>query len=397
MDDADPLPSPAREPIRVLCVNDDLEQSSDRPTGALLVGLHRAGVALTVVCPPEHPHRPLLARQGVPVMHIPIRRDIDLAAVRALRAELVRGRYDIVHTFNNNATSNVVIAARRLPVKLVAYRGIVGAVGFLDPFSWLRYLNPRIDRIVCVAEAVRRHFLEMRPRLLRMPPERPVTIHKGHDLAWYTDPPADLVAEGIPGGAFVICCVANYRPRKGIEVLVEAFERLPPDVPAWLLLVGRMDAPKLTRRIEASPARARIRRLGYRADAPSLAAASDVFCLPSVKREGLARALIEAMAYRVPPVVTDCGGSPELVVDGECGLVVPVNDSAALGAAITRLYRDPALRRRLGEAARERIGTRFRIEDTVRKTLALYAELALPRASTHDVIRADPAPPAPTK
>ena len=91
--------------------------------------------------------------------------------------------------------------------------------------------------------------------------------------------------------------------------------------------------------------------------------------------QALARAIIEAMAYRVPPVVTDCGGSPELVVDGECGYVVPIKDARALAGAFEKLYRDPELRQRMGEAARERIGTHFRNEDTVRKTIALYDEL----------------------
>jgi glycosyltransferase involved in cell wall biosynthesis len=350
----------------------------------MLAGLHRAGVALTVVCPPGHPHAAMLADEGIPTIDIRIEKNVDRAAIKALRSEINRGRYDIVHTFNNKATSNVLFAARKLPVKVVAYRGIVGAVGFLDPMSWMRYLNPRIDRIVCVAEAVRQHFLNMRPKFLAMPPERPVTIHKGHELAWYMDAPADLGAEGIPSGAFVVCCVANYRPRKGIEVLVEAMERLPADIPAHLLLIGRMDAAPLDKRIAASSAAMRIHRLGFRRDAPSLAAASDVFCLPSLRREGLARALIEAMAYRVPPVVTDSGGSPELVVDGRCGIVVPVADSGAIAAAIERLYRDPALRRRLGDAARERIARSFRAEDTVAKTLALYESLAPPAASYCD-------------
>ena len=69
------------------------------------------------------------------------------------------------------------------------------------------------------------------------------------------------------------------------------------------------------------------------------------------------------------------GGSPELVVDGECGYVVPIKDARALAEAFEKLYRDPDLRRRMGEAARERIGTQFRNEDTVGKTIALYEEL----------------------
>jgi glycosyltransferase involved in cell wall biosynthesis len=262
-------------------------------------------------------------------------------------------------------------------VKIVAYRGIVGNVSFFSPVSWLRFLNPRIDRIVCVADAVRDHFLRMRPALLRMPAERLVTIHKGHSLDWYRAAPADLVAVGVPRGSFAIACVANYRPRKGIEVLVDALGRLDDSTSAHLLLIGGgMDAPRLTRQIAASPAAERIHVLGYRKDAPSLTAACDVFVLPSTKREGLARSLIEAMAYGVAPVVTDCGGSPELVQHGVNGLVVPVADSAALAAAIRTLHDDRALRARLGAAARERIGRDFRIEDTIAKTLTLYRTLA---------------------
>jgi glycosyltransferase involved in cell wall biosynthesis len=74
--------------------------------------------------------------------------------------------------------------------------------------------------------------------------------------------------------------------------------------------------------------------------------------------------------------VTDCGGSPELVVDGVSGLVVPAGDAAALAGAIRRLHGDDPLRARFGAAARERIGTAFRIEDTIAKTLALYESIA---------------------
>jgi glycosyltransferase involved in cell wall biosynthesis len=363
--------------IRVLCVNDDIVQGNDRPTLALFIGMHRAGVEVAVVCPPEHPHYGPLADEGIRTVDIQFRRNFDRAAIRQAREELERGAYDIVHTFNNKATSNILRAAKGLPVKIVAYRGIVGAVGFLDPMSWMRYLNPRIDRIVCVAEAIRQHFLNMRPKFLRMPPERPVTIHKGHKLEWYSDEPADLTAVGIPPGAFVVGCVANYRPRKGIEVLVGAMERLPEDIGRniHLLLIGRMDAARLTRRIERSPGKDRIHRTGFREDAPSLAAACDTFCLPSTRREGLSRAIIEAMAYGVPPIVTDSGGSPEIVVDGESGIVVPVNDSKAIADAVERLYRDAEFRERLGKAARRRIATDFRSEDTVQKTIALYRNL----------------------
>jgi glycosyltransferase involved in cell wall biosynthesis len=358
--------------IKALCITVDL----DRPTTATFLGLQRAGVDVTVVCPARAGARAQLEAGGVRLLDIELRRNFDRAAIRRLRAELQQGRYDILHVFSNKALQNGLRAIRGLPVKLIAYRGIVGNVSFLSPVSWWRVLSPRIDRIVCVCNAVRDYFLAMRPAWLRMPPERPLTIYKGHSLDWYTAAPADRAALSVPPDAFLIGCVANYRPRKGIEILIDALGLLPADCPAHLLLVGNMESSRLAKHIARSPARERIHRLGHRRDAPSLTAACDVFVLPSIKREGLARSLIEAMAYGVAPVVTNCGGSPELVIDGESGLVVPVEDPQALAAALERLYRDPALRRRFGAAARARIGTSFRIEDTIARTLALYRELA---------------------
>jgi glycosyltransferase involved in cell wall biosynthesis len=85
--------------------------------------------------------------------------------------------------------------------------------------------------------------------------------------------------------------------------------------------------------------------------------------------------------------VTDCGGSPELVVDGVSGLVVPVRDPLAIGRAIRKLYEDAGLRARLGRAARERIRNDFRIEDTIARTLALYRSLAADDRHASNAIR----------
>ena len=359
-------------PIKTLCITED----ADRPTTATFIGLAQAGVDVTVMCPAASDRRSALVEAGVRVLDLPLRKRVDRAGIAELRAELTRGGYDILHLFSNKAVQNGLIASRGLPVKIVAYRGIVGNVSFFNPVSWQRFLNPRIDRIVCVANAVRDYFLHMRPAFLRVPPEKLVTIHKGHSLDWYRATPADLRSVDVPQGSFVIGCVANYRPRKGIELLVDALSQLPAEWHAHLLLIGGgMDAPALAQRIAASPVAANIHVLGFRKDAPSLTAACDVFALPSTKREGLARSLIEAMAYGIAPVVTDCGGSPEVVVDGISGIVVPVRDVPALAAALKRLHDDPRLRRRMGAAARERIRHDFRIEDTITKTLELYRGL----------------------
>lgn len=357
--------------IRVLAVT----EGADRPTTESFIGMASQGIDITVVCPAAHPNHARLQAAGVPVIDIPLTKNFDREGQRRLRETLLEGRYDILHTFNSRALTNGIAASKGLRIRIVAYRGIVGNVSFLDPMSWKRYLNPRIDRIVCVCEAIRQYFLHMQPAFLRMPASRPVTIHKGHKLEWYSDDPVDLGQFGIPGDAFVVACTASYRPRKGVEFLVEAMNRLPDDIPAHLLLVGNMDAKKLDRKIASSRHPERIHRAGFRSDAPAIAAACDAYCLPATKREGLPRAVIEAMAYGIPPIVTDSGGSPELIERDVSGLVVPVRDPDALAAAIEWLYRNPEQRKAMGRAARERIGSHFRNEDTVTKTIALYESL----------------------
>jgi glycosyltransferase involved in cell wall biosynthesis len=361
-------------PIGILCVT----AHSDRPEAETFIGLRARGFDLRVLCASGAPYYRRLEAAGVPVAPLDIVRRFDGAAVLRIRAELTGStRYRILHLFNNKAVLNGLRAVRGLDdIKVVAYRGIVGNDSFLSPASWLRYLNPRVDRIVCVADAVRAHYLRLGFGRLRVPPRKLVRIYKGHDLEWYRDPPADLTLAGVPAGAFVAGCVANWRPRKGLETLVRAHALLPAELSIHLALIGRMDGRSLAREIAASPARDRVHLLGYRRDAPAVIAACDAAVLPSRKREGLPKTVIEAMAYGVPPIVTSVGGSPELVEPGDSGLVVPPGDANALADALLELYRQPERRREMGKRARRRIATHFSIRATIEQTARLYEELS---------------------
>lgn len=357
--------------LSVLCIT----EHSDRPEAETFIGLKNEGIDVRVLCSPKAKHFGRLAEAGVAVAPLEIARRFDASAIERIRGELKTRRYDIVHLFNNKTVLHGLIAARGYPAKVVVYRGIVGNVSVLSPFSWLRYLNPRVDRIVCVAEAVRRYFLGLRLFSWRLSPQKVVTIYKGHDLAWYRDQPADLGAIGIPPGAFTVCCVANWRPRKGVEVLIAAFALLPSDAPIHLVLVGDMRHATLERTIASHPCRERIHVLGVRPDAPAVAAACNVAVLAALRREGLPKTVIEAMAYGVPTIVTDVGGSPELVENNVSGIVVAPGDAKAIAAAITSLWRQPELARALGRRGQERIELDFSIRTTIARTAALYREL----------------------
>ena len=114
---------------------------------------------------------------------------------------------------------------------------------------------------------------------------------------------------------------------------------------------------------------------GFCDNAPAISAACDAVCLPSYKREGLPRSIIEAMAAGTPPIVTNSGGSPELVENNKSGIVVPIRDSKAISNAIETLYFNKELRITLGENAVDRIKRNFSTEETINKTLETYCQL----------------------
>ncbi len=344
-----------------------------RPEAEMILGLKRRGVDAEVMSRRDTYWGRRLVEAGIPVHDFVPRKKFSLEAVRVIRGVLKAGGYDAIQLFNNPAIVNGIIASIGLPVKVVTYRGQSGNISRWDPICYLTHLSPRVSRIVCVAEAVRESLLGV-----VYDPRKLVTIYKGHDLKWYdATERVDLASLGVPQGAFTVCCVANNRPRKGADVLVKAAGLIPPGLPIHFLLIGRdMDQEPIRGLVAASPLRDQIHLVGFRENVLGIVASCQASVLPATKREGLPKTVIESMVHGVTPIVTTTGGSAELVEDGVSGLVVPPGDAQALANAVLKLYRDPAANQRMGAQSRERIGARFRLEDSVSAHLALFQELA---------------------
>ena len=172
--------------------------------------------------------------------------------------------------------------------------------------------------------------------------------------------------------------VAVLRQPKGIEFMIRAFASLcRRDPDARYLVVGSGDDRE---RLEALAGElgvsSQVIFAGMRDDIPELVAASDVFVLPTLT-EALPTVLAEAAAIGKPIVASAVGGVPEMVEDGETGLLVPPADTEALAAACGRLLANPALRQRMGQAARSLAMDRFDLELHADRLCGLYDRLAV--------------------
>lgn len=296
---------------------------------------------------------------------------IDLKSIFLIRKLLKKNNFDIVHCFSARALTSLVLASIGISVKKVAYRGTVGHLGRLDPSSWLSFLNPTLDKIICVSKAVERYLLSK-----GVPSKKLITIYKGHDPKWYSEiPKVPLSTFNIPEGSFVVSCVANIRPVKGVDILLKAFDKIPTDLPIYLLLIGEIRDKIVNELIHSNRNRSKVVCSGFRLDAPGIVASTDVFVMPSKKREGLPKALIEAMTCGVSPIVTDVGGMPEVVRKDIDGLVIPPEDADALSKAILKLYETPELIAKFKLNAANRVTENFHIKFTIESTLQVYKNI----------------------
>ncbi|MGQ9512036.1 MAG: glycosyltransferase family 4 protein [Thermodesulfitimonas sp.] len=228
------------------------------------------------------------------------------------------------------------------------------------------------NRIITVSQALRREYIAQE----RLRPEQVVTIYNGVDPEEFRISESRAVLRtrlGLPVDTPVVGTVARLAPQKGVRYLIEAAGLLPPGRQPFFVIVGDGPLRGELERLAAASAGGRFFFTGMREDLPALLNAFDLFVLPSVS-EGFGLAALEAMAAALPVVATTVGGIPEVVVDGETGILVPPRDAAALAAAIGRLLGDPELAAKMGQAGRERVRKLFTVERMARAVMALYEE-----------------------
>ena len=355
----------------------------------LVEGLRGRGYDITVACGDcDADHAQRLARLGIPVVNVPMRRLLspmaDIRALAQLCLLIRRGGFDVVHTHMSKAALLGGIAARlaRAPVAVNTAHNL-GSIAM--PKRWLRalfwvydktLLTLTTDVVVTVSQWVRDDVVRRRV----LSPGRLAMIPNGHRSALRrtqtSSPLASLLASNPGADRLIVGCVARLVWFKGLHALVEAIPQvLKACANTLFVIVG--DGPlriELEARAVALGVADHLVFLGERHDVPELLQEFDLFVLPSVS-EGMPVTILEAMEAARAVVATRVGGVPELVVDGVTGLLVPPRDPDALGAAIVRLLLDPAMRERMGQQGRERVLDQFSADAMVGSTHALFRRL----------------------
>jgi glycosyltransferase involved in cell wall biosynthesis len=359
---------------------------SPGPEGSLMLRAEAAGYQVLIT-----PH---LVRSPHPYH--------DLAAYRQIQ-RLVRDlRPDIVHTHSSkagilgrgaawNTKFRLPTPDSRLPFVVHTIHGLPFHP-YQNPLArrlWIaleRYAARRCDAIICVADAMTRQALEAdvgRPDLF-------TTIYSAMEVEPFLHPPTtrEQVRKKlhIPPAAFVYGTIARLQPLKGHDDLLSQLDTLFAQVPhAHLLWIGDgIFRPRIeqTLRQKLGPnwtSRVTLTGLVPPTEVPQLLPAMDALVHPSY-REGLARALPQALLAAVPVISYDCDGAVEVCLDGQTGYLIPTGDAPAFAAAMIKIAQDPARARQMGLTGRDFCLQKFDALIMVQKIESLYNRLLHPPA-----------------
>lgn len=363
-----------KNPMNILVISNYTDFHSTRPEVGIFLGLAKLGFNVHIMTYGSTPFKKEFEDLGIHLIDFHPEKKFDKQEIKTIREVLINEDIHLVHLFNSKAIINGIKASKGLPVKVVLYRGFTGNVHWYDPSAYFKYLHPRVDKVFCnskgVEENLQKQFLFSK--------NKAITIYKGHNVNWYNKYQSISIREdlGISDDSFLLINVSNNRKMKGIPYLLKAMNQLPNNLPIHLLLVGKnMDNKINMEIIDSGNKKDRVHIMGFRSDALTLTKSCDVLVFPSISGEGMPKAVIEAMALEIPPIVTDIPGNNELVVNGESGIIVPPQNPEEFSKAIIRLFKDRDQCNTLGKRARQRITNHFSLEQSIQKTKELYESL----------------------
>ncbi len=323
----------------------------------MIESLHRAGVEEIAVIPRASIHHARLEAAGVRLGSDVLDARLGLVRWRRLAGLIEDFEPDLVHCWMRRAASLVP----RLDVPVIGWFG-----GYYDPARFRR-----CSHFVGVTPGIVAHMIAN-----GVPKER---AHYVPTFPTIEDGPAvERASLATPLHATVLLALSRLHEKKGLDVLLRALVELP-DCVAWIAGDGPLEGELKAVAAELGIAD-RARFLGWRSDRGALLEAADICVLPS-RYEPFGTVMLEAWAAGVPLVVAASQGPKDLIEDGGNGLLVPIDDAAALAAAVRRLQRDAALSAHLIERGRADYQQGYTRAAVTERMLALYRQLIAEHAA----------------
>ena len=321
-----------------------------------------------------------IRRLGIPVECLNIKHLRDLDAIPRLLKYLKGIDADLVHTQLEaaNILGNLSAKFLRLPsvctIHILPELDVKTKTRLHQRVEWF-VLRHFCDRVISVSEEARQYHMD----ISGTPAGQVTTIYNGIDLSAFAD--LDHAAQrqavrqelGIPFDANVLVTVAVLRPPKGIQFMVRALPKILDAHPNtyYLIVGGGSHHAALLEEVDQAGVKERVIFAGMRQDVPRLLASSDVFILPTLT-EALPTVLAEAMAAQLPVIASRVGGVPEMITDGQNGVLVEPGDVNALAKAAIQLLDQPELRARLAQQGWGTVNQKFSVERQVDQLKELY-------------------------
>ena len=298
----------------------------------------------------------------------------SLTALFRLIRYLLKVRPTIVHSFlfRANILSRIAAFFAGVPLVISSVRVMGGEKDYYHTVE--KITSFMVDHYITVSESVKEYLIG-KANLL---PEKITTVYNGVTLNGITPAGESSVARpyGLEPRDSVVLTVGRLHRQKGYDYFIRAVARVKREVPGVKVLIAgegeeENNLKKLVRSLDLTK---EIIFTGLSLDVGSILFYTRLFVLPSLW-EGMPNAVMEAMAAAKPVVATRVGGVPELVVEGETGILVPPEDTEALALAMLDLLQDPLKGRSMGEAGRKRVQDHFSMTAMVTNTDYLYQEL----------------------
>ncbi len=310
---------------------------------------------------------------GIPYVPLPMRHALDLGSVWKLARLLRTHAIEVVHCQKGRARTLALLAGLlvKIPV-LVLNRGVSFP---LDRWNRLGYTIGRVTAVVAVCESIKRGLVKA-----GVPAEKIDVIYSGTDLARF-HPHVDgsgIRRELHLGPEHALITQIGIRSWRGNDDVLDAMTRVHRTAPHCRLLFVGAPRPRITSMMDKARRRGLgevVTVLGHRHDIPEILAASDLVVDASYAGLGLTGSLREALAVETPVIGTSLEGVPELIADGETGLLVPPRNPDALGQAIWRMIENPTRAKAMARAGRKRVEAQFSMAIKVERTEALYRRL----------------------